>query len=380
MKFEISKSNFYEALQDCSLAITPNSPLPALNGIKILVKQDEVELTASDGDISIQKVLSVKDDENLHLIIEEEGCVVIESKYILDMIKNMDSDIVHIEIIDGALTSFKGDNAQYRINGMRAEDYPSIDFSKPVNEITIPASTLSDIIDETGFAVSAKENRAVLRGIHFQLHDNRLECSATDSYRLAKKSIDFNSSLNLSFTIPLSSLTKARSIFFKDTNEDITMYQNDKKIQFSKGRNILQSRLLEGNFPDTNRLMPRAEDLTRKLTIKRSSFINVLERSLFIKTDNQIVNRLQCSDEDIIFSNRSQEIGDFKESLAVTGAKYEGEPLDISFNGYYLYQAVKALKGENVCIQFCGQMKPFIAVNPDDDSLIQLALPVRTYN
>ena len=92
------------------------------------------------------------------------------------------------------------------------------------------------------------------------------------------------------------------------------------------------------------------------------------------------INRLQCSEDEILISNKSQEIGDFKQNLSLDGATYEGEPLDISFSSIYVLQAARALKGNTICIKFSGEMKPFILTNPDDDSILQLSLPIRTYN
>ena len=101
---------------------------------------------------------------------------------------------------------------------------------------------------------------------------------------------------------------------------------------------------------------------------------------MFIKNDNMIINRLQCSEEDVIFSNRSQEIGDFTQSLISEGAKFEGEALDVSFSATYVMQAAKALKGDTVVFKFVGTMRPFILIDPEDDSILQLTLPIRTYN
>jgi len=98
---------------------------------------------------------------------------------------------------------------------------------------------------------------------------------------------------------------------------------------------------------------------------------------MFIKTDNLTINNLKCSEDEIILSNKSQEIGESNESLNGT---FEGSPLDISFSGTYLMDALKALRGKDINIKFTGSMKPFILESVDDDTTIQLVLPVRTYN
>lgn len=380
MNFSISKNKFYDSLQDVSHAISSTTPLPALKGIKMQVTQDNVMvLTASDNDITIQKTLSNESDEDLNLQVNEEGSIVIESKYLLDIVHKIDSDIVKIELIDGAFTMFKGNNAEFRINGMKASEYPTIDLSKPVDEMTLPVKTLIEIIEQTSFATSTSEQRAILTGVNFSLKQNKLQCCGTDSYRLARKIIDFESDKEVDFTIPAKSLAQVKSILLLDETASITMNYNEKKCQFTANGIVLQTRLLEGNFPEADRLISPLV-FNRTLTVDRSLLISVIDRGMFIKNDNMSINRLQCSEDEILISNKSQEIGDFKQNLSLDGATYEGEPLDISFSSIYVLQAARALKGNTICIKFAGEMKPFILTNPDDDSILQLSLPIRTYN
>lgn len=377
MKFTISKKQFLSALQDANLAISSTSPVPALTGIKIKVEDNSITLTASDADISIEKYLTNENCEGLDLNIEETGAIVIEAKYILDIVNKIDSDIVKMDIIDGSLTMITGITSEYQINGMKAVNYPTIDFSKPENKLELSAKTLSTIIDEVSFATATEENRPILTGVNFQIHDHKMECNASDSYRLAKKIIDVDVDINTNFTIPASAFKKVKSLF-GDGDDMVSVYQNDKKVQFSNDNLVYQTRLLDGSFPDIDKLLKPLE-FNRTLTISRSSLINTLDASMFIKNDNIIINRLQCSEEEVIFSNRNQEIGAFKKSLTQNGAKYEGEPLDISFSGTYILQAARALKGDTITIKFCGEMKPFVLLDPSDESIIQLALPLRTY-
>lgn len=378
MNFTVSKSKLYDALLNVSHAISSSNPLPALKGIRIIASaQPSLVLTGSDSDITIQMTLNNDIDPDLKLSVAEEGGVVIDAKYILDIVHKIDSDMINVEIIDGALTMFRGINAQFRINGIRAEDYPTVDLSRPASQITFDCETLSTAIEETVFAASDKDTKPVLKGVNFILADNQLRCVATDSYRLARKTIPFPSDVTFNITVPSKSLTEVRSILL-NSEKTVGIAVSDKKIQFFNDHMVLQSRLLDGGFPDTDRLIP--SEFRYQLTISRSSLISVLDRSMFIKNDNMTINRLQCSEEDIIFSNRSQEIGDFQQSLLSEGAKFEGDPLDISFSATYVMQAAKALKGDTIVIRFVGEMRPFVLTNPDDDTVIQLALPIRTYN
>ena len=378
MKFTVSKTGMYSALQDVNHAVSSASPLPALKGIYIEVTDNEMILKASDSDVSIQRRLSNDTNENLNLQVEDPGAVVIDAKYVMDIVHKIDSDMVTVEIIDGALTMFTGRSAQFKINGMKASEYPDIDFTVPGDTMTIKSDVLAQVIEETCFAASQAETRPVLTGLNLTLKDGRLTAIATDSYRLARKEIPVLSDSEFSVTIPAKSMNEVKAILLNEEDKDIQISISRAKAQFIKEGIIFQTRLLEGAYPETDRLMPR--EFTSVLTIPRSALISVLDRSMFIKNDNMTINRLQASAEDILISNRSQEIGEFEQSLLSEGAKFEGKDLDISFSGTYVIAAARALKGDTIQVKFSGEMKPFILVDPQDDSLVQLALPVRSFN
>lgn len=377
MKFSIAKTKMYAALQDVNHAISSTSPA-ALRGILIEASEDnELVLTASDNDVTIRRTLKGKDDEELQLNVEEPGSVVIDAHYIMDIVHKIDADTVKVEILDGALTSFKGNQAQFRINGTKADEYPDIDLSEPQQSFSVNELKLSALIEATAFAASDQETRPALTGIHMVLKEGKLIAVATDSYRLARKEEAIDSDLDIAVTIPAKSMNEVRSILLSE-DKDIRIALDNRKAQFITDDTVFQTRLLEGAFPETDRLIPTSFIST--LTISRSSLINVLDRSMFIKNENMTINHLHCTEDDIIFSNRSQEIGEFEQSLIEEGAVFKGEPLDISFNGGYVMAAARALKGNTIEIRFAGEMKPFILINPEDDSMLQLTLPVRSYD
>lgn len=377
MKFSIAKTKMYAALQDVNHAISSTSPA-ALRGILIEASEDnELVLTASDNDVTIRRTLKGKDDEELQLNVEEPGSVVIDAHYIMDIVHKIDADTVKVEILDGALTSFKGNQAQFRINGTKADEYPDIDLSEPQQSFSVNELKLSALIEATAFAASDQETRPALTGIHMVLKEGKLIAVATDSYRLARKEEAIDSDLDIAVTIPAKSMNEVRSILLSE-DKDIRIALDNRKAQFITDDTVFQTRLLEGAFPETDRLIPTSFIST--LTISRSSLINVLDRSMFIKNENMTINHLHCTEDDIIFSNRSQEIGEFEQSLIEEGAVFKGEPLDISFNGGYVMAAARALKGNAIEIRFAGEMKPFILINPEDDSMLQLTLPVRSYD
>ena len=371
MFFKIKKNVFYNSLSIVSRAISSASPLPAFSGIKIEVNPESILLTGSDGDISIQHLIE-KNEEN-SLEVSDIGSIVIESRYILEIVRKIDSEFLEIEILDGAQTRISGDNSEFRINGMKATEYPNLDFTKPKDVLKMPADLLKQIIAQTTFATSSSETKPVLTGVNFNCINNTLECSAADSYRLARKNVILENDLTFNVTIPARNLMEVSKSL--EEGKDVDIFVSDKKIMFQIENTLIQSRLIDGVYPNTSRLIP--SEFEYELQIDLAEILGAIDRASFIKSDGVSVIKLSLDESGCVLSSRSQEVGSSTEELP--HAKFSGEHLDISFNGRYVFDALKALSKGNIIISFCGEMKPFVLKAENDDSTIQLVLPVRTY-
>lgn len=371
MFFKIDKKEFYEALSTSARAISNYSPLPAFSGIKFEVSENEICLIGSDSDISIKTFLTKRDDYFLEII--KPGSIVIESKYILDIVRKIDSETIEIEVLDGCTTRISGNHSDYKINGMYANEYPMIDFSKCDDEFTMDSAILKNIINETTFATSEKETRPVLSGVNFNCNGTDLECIATDSYRLSKKQVKVDKPFQFNITIPSKSLNEvAKSL---ENESEIKISLSDKKVQFILDSVIVQTRLIDGLYPDTSKLVP--ESFKYSMSVDLKEMLSAIDRISFIKNDGVSVIRLSMNKNECILSSKSKEVGSALEVLSTSN--YEGDELDISFNGKYVFEALRVIKHQNVVIKFNGEMMPFVICGENDESLIELVLPVRTY-
>ena len=374
MKFTIKKQALYKTLSSVGRASSNFSPLPILSGIKFELYNDSLTLTASDSSISIQEVIK-SNDEN-QLIILEEGSVVLDSRYALESVRKLDNDIVSLEIVDGALTRISANHAEYMINGSKADLYPEIDFAKPENSFKIPGDQLAQIIRQTAFVCSTSEDRPIFTGVNFRTDGNQLHAVATDSYRLAKKVIDIEieESFDFNISVPADNLYEVQKSI--QDNKDVLIAVSDKLVQFYVGDSLIQSRLIDGIFPDVNRLIPK--EFGFELSIDKNHFIEAIDRSSFLKNEGYWTVKLEASQDKIELSSRSQEIGSSQEVLQPV--EYKGGALKISFSGKYMIDALKSLKSNIVDVKFVGDMQAFILTDPNDDSIVQLVLPVRTFD
>ncbi|OUP78552.1 DNA polymerase III subunit beta [Erysipelatoclostridium sp. An173] len=369
MKFRINRLKLLNALSKTTKAVSIRSPLPVLTGIKFDLQPDGLILTGSDSDITIQTKIETSDD----LVIEQTGGVVLNSRYILEIVRKIDSDEISLEIIDGSLTRISGATSKFDLNGNDVIDYPRIDLSKTGTKVLINAFTLKDVITQTKFAASEKEHKPILTGINFKAANNQLEVTATDSYRLAKKVVPLDDELTFNITIPQKSLDEIAKIIERD--DLIEMYVSDRKVLYVFDNNIIQTRLIDGTFPDTNRLIPESFDY--ELDIDTHYLLNAIDRVSLLNNEQNNIIKLDMSNEKVILSSYMQEIGSVEEIL--DRSFYKGDSLSISFSSKYATDALRAFNEPKVKILFTGAMKPFIVKDYEKDDLIQLVLPVRTY-
>lgn len=367
MNFKIKRTVLLNALSKVSRAVSMKSPLPVLTGIKFDLKEDGLTLTGSDSDITIQTTIK----ENIEII--ETGSVVLSSRYILEIIKKMDCDEVHIYIVDGTLTRIDGANSKIDLNGTSYLDYPRIDLNKSGVSFQMKSSDLKQAIEQTSFATSEKETRPVLTGVNFKASNKVLECIATDSYRLAKKVLNIDSDVSFNIIIPKKSLIELSRIIEND--DIIELYVSDRKVLFVLDSVLIQTRLIDGTFPDTSRLIP--DEFDYSMTIDSVSLLNSIDRASLLSSEQTNIVKLSMNSDHVILSSYSQEIGSVEENLS--NAFFKGDPLHISFSAKYLTEAIRSINGEKVRILFTGEMKPFIIKDFENEDIIQLVLPVRTY-
>lgn len=372
MKFSIYKNVFLKSLNSVGAAASVHSPLPILSGIKLSAKEDGLWLLASDTNITIQERILINDDSKLE--IDKYGEVVLDSRYISEAVRKLDSLYVNFEIIDGALCLISGNNAEYEINGVDASSFPDIDLSKPNTTFNMPAYKLREVINQTAFASATSEERPIFTGVNFILDGNVLNAVATNSYRLAKKTVEVDVNDQFNITVPASNLNEVVKAI--ESNDDVEIAVSNKIIQFYIGNKLIQSRLVDGLFPDVNRLIP--SEFGYELVVNSGDLISSIDRSSFLRSDGYWNVRLESSADEIVIASKSQEIGSSHETLSPID--YKGGKFKIAFNGRYMIEALQSFRTEEVKILFVGEMQAFILMNPNDDSVIQLVLPVRTFD
>ncbi len=375
MKFTIKKEVLMEAINKVSKAISSRNVIPVLAGIKFELTSKRLVLTASDNDITIQTHIECDNEEIIK--VKEEGSIIIQGKYISDIVRKLPDPYINIEVVDELKILIYTENSEFNLNGISESEYPNIDLGESKSHIELSPSVLKEIVNQTAFATSIDENKAILNGINFNITGDMLECNATDSYRLARKVIklDKSSKENQNIVIPSRNLVEFTRII-DDSDDMIEIHIFNNKILFKYQNLLFQSRLINGTYPNTSNLLPK--DYLVKLHFNINQFYDVVDRVSILTSDkDKNTVTLETEGNNLIMKSSSAEIGRVEEKMTIT--KDQDIDVKVSFSSKYMMDALKSFNTETVELHFVGEIKPILLKSSEDESLTQLVLPIRTY-
>ena len=370
MKFSIDKNVILEGLNNVIKAISNKNIIPILNGIKFELNKDGLSLLASDGELTIKILIDKKEIKK----IDKEGTIVIQSKYLLDIIRKMPSDIIDFEVQEGFKIKIYSKENQFNLNCLDPNEFPIIKIDESKDPIELEAEELKGIINQTAFAISTQELRPLLTGLNLKINGDLLECVATDSYRLAKKTLKLSKFINnsINIIIPGRSIVELEKML---SDENIILHVFNNKLLFKYKNILFQTNLLNGTYPNTSNLIPN--DFEYMIKINNIKYTSSIDRTSLLTQgkDKNIVKMLV--DNKKLTLTATSELGKAEEKIDIESNNKE--KLEISFSSKYMLEALKTLKDEDILILMNGDTKPIVLKSVDDESLIQLILPIKTY-
>ena len=380
MNFTINRSAFISQLNNILRAISSKTTIPILTGLKMVVNKDNIVLTGSNSDITIESVINANDAEN-DLTIEATGAIVLPARFFSDIVKKLPDKKVTIEVTSGIQADITSGSAKFQINGQDAENFPHLPEIETNKSVTLPNDILKEVIRQTVIAVSKQESRPILAGVHMTLKDGVLTAVATDSHRLAQRKVvleNIDNSIDFDVIIPGKSMEELSGMI-SDVHEDVQMQVTENQVLFIFGNTHFYSRLLEGNYPETSQLIPQTADTTVEL--EAGTFLSSIERASLLSHEsrNDVVKlSLKPSESLVRISGDSPDIGTVEEKV-VTSA-LDGNDLEISFNPNYMKDALRSFGQATIKISFTSPLRPFTLVPTEDqENFVHLITPVRTF-
>lgn len=369
MKFTINKNILVEALNTVSLCL--NSKTKFSNYLFLEAKNSELIFKATSGEQSM-----------IHTVIDNSyeclspGNVLLPANYFIDCIKSSFSETITL-IEENGIMLIKAGKGKMSIHLANSKDFPNIDFPLSLTSIEISQLELCKLIDQTAFATGTNiAGRPILTGVNFASENGNLRVCSTDSYRLSKINTEFPLKEGNSVTIPKEALNIVKKLCGK-TEENIQISLTERAVYFKLPNTTLKSALLAGGYPEVTRLIPTG--FSYELTCNRTELIGLLKAGMFIKADNGLpVFKLELSETEARLSNKNLEIGEF--NMPLETFTYKGGSFTIHFDGNYMYDALKVYSSEIIKINFVSDMRPFVITSLEEPNILELMLPVRTYD
>lgn len=377
MKFTVNRPAFLKKLKDVQLAVSSRSTIPILTGIKLIASKEGIQLTGSNSDISIETFIRTSDEQS-GLKIEEEGQIVLQpARFFSDIVNKLPDENFTVEVNDRVQTSITSASSSFIINGLDAANYPHLPDIDTTQSFTLPVNLLKKIIKQTVIAVSTHESRPILTGIHLTINDGKLKAVATDSHRLSQRVIPIEGTEGLSYNlvIPGKSLQELTRLL-DDSLEEIEVAIAENQILFKTDDTLFYSRLLEGNYPDTDRLIP--DSSTTEVALEAHVLLGAVERASLLSHEgkNNVV-KLSVKNNTVEITGNSPEVGRVNEQ--VTAQSINGDDMEISFNPDYLKAALTTFGPVDITLKLISTLRPFVLVPTEDkNEFIQLITPIRT--
>ncbi|AUB64134.1 DNA polymerase III subunit beta [Bacillus thuringiensis] len=376
MEFIVNHKQFTQALSEVNKAISTKSLIPILSGIKITADQSGITLIASNSNIFIEKFIPVSIEDEKIATILKAGTIVVPAKYFIEIIKKMPSDIA-IKSKNEQLITIQSEEITLSLNGFPADEFPNVPLIDNHAEIKVETEQLIEVFKQTVFAVAKNESRPVLTGVHIELSNNKFICAATDSHRLAIRETRLSSDVKANCIVPSATISELLKLM-NSNSEFVYIYLSESHIIFTLGTTTLYSRLIEGKYPNISNLIPN--DFKTIINIDRKKILQGVDRSSLLASEwaNNNVNLEIINESTIKISSNASQIGQISETQQIDAIQGEKQ-LNISFDGRFMVDALRAIKEETITLSFGGSMRPILIEAGEQSAAVHLISPVRAY-
>ncbi|MED2128787.1 DNA polymerase III subunit beta [Bacillus thuringiensis] len=376
MEFIVNHKQFTQALSEVNKAISTKSLIPILSGIKITADQSGITLIASNSNIFIEKFIPVSIEDEKIATILKAGTIVVPAKYFIEIIKKMPSDIA-IKSKNEQIIKIQSEEITLSLNGFPADEFPNVPLIDNHAEIKVETEQLIEVFKQTVFAVAKNESRPVLTGVHIELSNNKFICAATDSHRLAIRETRLSSDVKANCIVPSATISELLKLM-NSNSEFVYIYLSESHIIFTLGTTTLYSRLIEGKYPNISNLIPN--DFKTIINIDRKKILQGVDRSSLLASEwaNNNVNLEIINESTIKISSNASQIGQISETQQIDAIQGEKQ-LNISFDGRFMVDALRAIKKETITLSFGGSMRPILIEAGEQSAAIHLISPVRAY-
>lgn len=372
----LKKNPFLKTLKTVVQNITSQNAIPVLKYVYFDVQTDKLILKSSNATTTLEKTMPVEKD--ILTIDGQPTTLLIDAKFFLTVANSLNSDDITLIVDDTKKTiTLKTPSTEMDLKGLDAEQYPRIKEINNQEAISLDTKDLIQALNETVVSVSKQESRPILTGVHLRFTDTHFIVEATDSHILSQKRLPKpeNAPTDLDLVLPSLAVKQLQQL----TNDKLFFTYDDSSAIFTSEDTALTTRLIEGNYPDVDRLL--GGHYTRKTVMDRAELHDTVKRAQIVlsnseqghaQLDTNGVATLTAKTPDNV-ANLSETLTTFTETLD----DEEPQEFTICFNPSYMVKLLATLKSDLVNIDFMGPVRPMRITPQEDDSLIHLLTPIR---
>lgn len=371
MKFIIERANLLKSLSHVQSIVEKRNTIPVLSNVRIEALGDGISFKATDMDTEITEVVDAK--------ISEVGATTAPAHMLYDIVRKLsDGSDVELTFPDerGQLTIASG-RSKFSLSCIGVEDFPVISGDKlPIN-FEMGKEELKDVIDRTKFAVSTEETRYYLNGLYIHAKNEGeakvLRVVATDGHRLAcvESPLPKGAENMAGVIVPRKTVAEVRKLLDDASCENVKIAMSENKIRFTLDEIALTSKLIDGTYPDYERVIPTDNDKTLELSVKELS--SAVDRVSVVAERTRAIKMMTAKNH-VTITTSSPDLGSAQEEIE---AKYDSESLEIGYNFRYLLDILNEVKGDSVRISFSDGSSPSVIHDISDASAIYVLMPMR---
>lgn len=371
MKLTIERSVLLRALGHVQSVVERRGTIPILSNVLLEAKDRTLRLAATDLDMEVVEAVSAD--------IIQDGGTTASAHTLHDIVRKLpDGSQVHLELdADGGRLVVRAARSRFQLSCLPREDFPNLAAGELPARFALAPETLIRIIDRTRFAISNEETRYYLNGIYLHVAEagnaKVLRAAATDGHRLARYEIEAPEGADAmpGVILPRKAVGEIRKLA-EEMEEAIEIGVSDGKIRLEFGPVVLTSKLIDGTFPDYERVIPADND--KPLQVVTGEFAEAVDRVATISTDKARAVKLNLGDDKLILSVTNPESGSATEELSVD---FQAEPLEIGFNARYLIDIMGQLGGEKAQFLLKDAGSPTLVRDASDESALYVLMPMR---
>jgi len=368
MHFVIGKNDFLKTLQRIQGIVEKRNTMPILSNVLIEAKGKNVNILATDLEVFIKDAVGAN--------VSEEGSVTVGARKLFEIVKELPDENIDVAAGKENKVTIKGGKARFNIMGLSAKDFPvfpAVDESKLG---AVENETLKDMINKTAFAVSTDETRYNINGFLLEKDESRIKMVTTDGHRLAfvekKDSIGIQAGDKNSVLLPRKGVMEIKRLLDENADGKFLLGISQKSAVMKKDSTVINVRLLEGEFPDYKKVIPKDNDKT--VEADREGLLSSLKRVSILSTDKIKGVKFRFGKGKLTLTSSSPDIGDATEELDVT---YSGEEIEMAFNARYLIDMLEVLEDEKVGIELKDSLSPGIVRPTGSKDYTYIIMPMR---